>query len=385
MAHMGRAGVSRARLVGVALFIVLLVVGLGYFLQSPAGKGTSLTNTGTGAESSMTATTLSSSTPPTSPSTSSSSSLSGSSSGVSSTASSSSSVSTPQSTSTSASPTSSTAPPTISHVVIILMENEEYGSVIGNSSAPYQNSLASHYALAGNYLAVAHPSLPNYLALVGGSTFGVSSDCLPWQCSLPSSTTTIATLLDSRHLSWDEFAESMPANCSELDGGQYYARHNPFVYFGDITGNNGTGSTSAYCDSHVVALTQFYDDLQAGSLPNYSFVTPNICDDAHSCPLSTGDQWLAGFVPKIIGSSSFSSTAIFIVYDEGASNDLSGGGGQVACLLVSPFAKSGYVSLVQYTHYSLLATVEAIFHLGNLGRNDSGASPMSDLFANGLP
>ena len=262
------------------------------------------------------------------------------------------------------------------------MENEGYGSVIGSASAPYENRLASTYALAANYFGVAHPSLPNYLALVGGSTFGLTSDCLPAACSLPSNVTSIATLLDSRHLSWREYAESMPANCSQTNSpdGLYFTKHNPFVYFAAITGNNGTGGPSGYCDSHVVSMAQFYLDLQAGNLPNFSFVTPNICDDAHSCSLSTGDQWLSTLVPRIINSSSFSTTALFVTYDEGSTSDTTAGGGQVACIVVSPFAKAGYVSHVEYSHYSLLATVEAIFNLGSLGRNDATASAMGDLF-----
>jgi len=270
----------------------------------------------------------------------------------------------------------------ISHVIIILMENEEYSSVIGSTSAPYQNGLASRYALAAGYFGVAHPSLPNYLALVAGSTFGVTSDCLPADCSLPSNVTTIATLLDSHHLSWREYAESMPANCSQANSpdGLYFPKHNPFVYFSAITGDNGSGSASSYCDSHVVSMDQFYLDIQSGNLPNYSFVTPNIYDDAHSAPLATGDQWLSTVVPKVISSSSFATTALFIVYDEGSTNDTTGGGGQVPCILVSPFAEAGYVSNVEYSHYSLLATVEAIFNLGSLGRNDTAASPMADLF-----
>jgi len=262
------------------------------------------------------------------------------------------------------------------------MENEEYSDVIGSADAPYQNRLASSYALAADYFGVAHPSLPNYLALIAGSTFGVTSDCLPAGCSLPSNVTTIATLLDSHHLSWKEYAESMPASCSQVNSpdGLYFPKHNPFVYFGSITGNNGTGSSSSYCNSHVVSLDQFYLDLQAGNLPNYAFVTPNINDDAHSAPLATGDEWLSTFVPKIINSSSFATTALFITYDEGNPNDTVGGGGQVPCILVSPLAKLGYVSHAEYSHYSLLATVEAIFNLGSLGRNDTTASPMGDLF-----
>ena len=275
----------------------------------------------------------------------------------------------------------------IKHVIIILMENEEYGAVIGNPSAPYENQLASQYALAGDYFAVSHPSLPNYFALVAGDTFGVTSDCPPTQCAL--SDKTIASLLDSRGLSWKEYAESMTSNCSQSDSqdGLYVTKHVPFVYFESITGNSGSGETSGYCDAHVVPFTQFSDDLASSDLPSYSFITPNICDDAHSCSLSTGDAWLSTVVPGIVGSSSFSSTALFITYDEGSTNVGFGPnlGGQVPCILVSPFAKPGYVSQAQYSHYSLLATVEAIFGTGNLGRNDATASVMSDMFSFSAP
>ena len=118
-------------------------------------------------------------------------------------------------------------------------------------------------------------------------------------------------------------------------------------------------------------MSQFYTDLQAGDLPNYSFVTPNICDDAHSCPLSAGDSGSRRSSPRSSARAPSPQPALFIVYDEGSTNDTAGGGGKVPCILVSPFAKPGYVSNVEYSHYSLLATVEAIFNLGSLGRNDA--------------
>jgi len=271
----------------------------------------------------------------------------------------------------------------IRHVIVIVMENEGYGSVIGSPSAPYQNQLASRFALAANYFAVTHPSLPNYLALVAGDTFGVTSDCLPTQCSLQGAT--IASLLDANGLSWKEYAESMTGNCSQTDSqdGLYVTKHDPFVYFDGLSGNSGSGPVSGYCNAHVVPFAQFSKDLASSNLPSYSFITPNLCNDGHSCALSVGDQWLSSVVPGIIGSSSFPSTALFIVYDEGSNNAGFGpnAGGQVVCILVSPFAKSGYVSQVQYSHYSLLATVEAIFNTGNLGRSDATASVMSDLFS----
>jgi phospholipase C len=286
----------------------------------------------------------------------------------------------------SATATFTTAPAgPVKHIVVIMMENKEYESVVGSPDAPYENALASQYALAGNYSAVSHPSLPNYLALTAGDTFGVTSDCLPSECILPFATTTLTNLLDAHHLSWREYAESMPVNCSQRTStdGLYEPKHNPFVYFARITGNYGVGSTSAYCDSHVVSMDQFWTDSIRGNLPAYSMITPNVCDDAHSCQLSAGDKWLSTYVPLMINSPSFPSMALFVVYDEGSSGQGFGlnAGGHVVCLLLSPFAKPGYVSNRQYSHYSLLATIEAIFKLGSLGRNDAKANVMSDLFS----
>src|SRR2546425_89873 len=279
----------------------------------------------------------------------------------------------------STSATHSIAGSRIRHVMIIVMENEGYDQVVGSSSAPYENLLISRYALAANYNAVSHPSLPNYIALVAGDTLSVANDCQPNQCSFPNAT--ITRLFDSHGLSWREYAESMPVNCSQSvsQDGLYVPRHNPFVYFSSVTNNTGSRVTSQYCKTHVVPFTQFWNDLQSSSLQNFAFITPNICHDGHDCSLSTGDSWLSTVIPRIINSDAFSSTALFVVYDEGSGSGADSPS-HVLCILVSPFAKPGYSSNAQYSHYSLLATVETIFSLGNLGRNDSRATTMSDLF-----
>src|SRR5487761_231389 len=261
-------------------------------------------------------------------------------------------------------------PTPIRHVIIIVMENAEYSSVIGNgTTTPYQNLLASKYSLAAQYYATTHPSLPNYVSLIAGSAFGITSDCQPNECS--QSGRSIVDLLNQGGYSWKEYAESMPTNCSQTISSDnlYYPKHNPFVYFSDITGNHGSGQTSSYCKTHVVPFTQFSLDL------------------AHNCSLSTGDNWLSGVVPKIINSSEFNSTVLFITYDEGSTNlgvNSSQGGGHVACIIVSPFVKTGYTSQVQYSPYSLLATIEAIYNLGNLGQNDATAPVMQDIFTTTL-
>ncbi|MHB2035922.1 MAG: alkaline phosphatase family protein [Nitrososphaerales archaeon] len=271
----------------------------------------------------------------------------------------------------------------IKHVIIIVEENEAYNSIVNSTEAPYQNQLIRQYALAGNYFSPESPSLPNYLDLTAGSDMGISTDCSPSpSCQVTGRMTNIADLLNSSNLSWKEYAESMPAPCYFADSGNYAVRHNPFAYYTDITGN------SAYCDQHVVPMnntTGLVQDLQSGSLPNFSFVTPNLCDDGHdSCnsaltQVKQADNWLSLMVPKIIESPEFSSTVLFIVYDEGSTSPSS----QVVCIVVSPFVRTTYVSNAYYTHFSLLATIENIFGLSSMGRNDSKSAAMSDMFASG--
>ncbi len=234
----------------------------------------------------------------------------------------------------SSSPNASLGAGGIQHVIIIMMENKEYGSVIGSSRAPYENQLANTYALATSYDAVTHPSLPNYIALTAGSSLSFTNDCGPKKCR--TSASSIFSLLDFKGISWKSYAESMPSACDIVaSSGNFFAKHVPALYYTYVTNN------TSYCNSHVIPLGnvtrhsgQFYSDLNNGAFPSYAFVTPNICDDAHSCKLSVGDKWLSTFVPQIQAASIYSSTVIFIVFDEGKTN--TGGGGHVVCLVVGP-------------------------------------------------
>ena len=258
----------------------------------------------------------------------------------------------------------------IHHVIVIVMENAEYDQVMSSSDAPYEVQLANKYALATQYYGVSHPSLPNYLALIGGSTFGISDDAGPQTPGLADSN--LVDLLVARNVTWKAYMESMPAPCSLSDSWPYAVHHNPFVYFEDI-------QQTSRCSNNVVPLSSFLTDLNANQLPEYAFIVPNLNNDGHDTTVSYGDTWLSSFVPRIINSSEFASTALFIVYDEGTS-DLNGGG-HVYCVLVSPFARMGFKSSTTYSHYSLLATTEAIYGLGNLARNDATSPIMKDMFS----
>jgi hypothetical protein len=268
----------------------------------------------------------------------------------------------------------------IEHVMIIVLENEEYSDIIGNAAAPYQNSLADRYALSANFFGVAHPSEPNYIALVAGSTLNITSDGSVSENQQPA--TNLADLMKSRNVSWKAYQESMPRACYMNDGpdGLYVTKHNPFVYMTDITGN------TTYCEEHVVNLDELYVDLSSNRLPQYSFITPNNENNGHDTSIAHADNWLSGFMPALLNSSSFNSSVIVLTYDEGTS-DLQGGG-RIATIIMGPnsIVIPGFESQLPYDHYSLLATIEAIFGLGNLGRNDANATVMSDFFAvNVLP
>jgi phosphatidylinositol-3-phosphatase len=251
--------------------------------------------------------------------------------------------------------------PAFGHVFVIVMENREYGSVIGNPAAPYLNGLVKNYTLASNYFAVSHPSLPNYLALVAGSTFGITSDCTACFVNAPN----LADQIEASGRSWKAYMEDMPAPCY-LGGwsGRYAQKHNPFVYFTDIRNN------ASRCAAHVVPFTMFSTDLTSNTLPNYVWITPNLCNDMHDCATGVGDGWLAGVVPQILASAAWRDGGVlFITWDEGSSAAGFGDswGGRVATIVISPLGRTGFQSWILGSHYNLLRTIEDAWGLGALG------------------
>lgn len=272
----------------------------------------------------------------------------------------------------------SNALPNFSHIFVIVMENNDYGNIIGSGDAPYINSLANSYGLATRYFAITHPSLPNYLALTGGSTFGVTTDCT--DCFIKG--TNIVDALEAGHKTWRAYMEDMPSPCYLGDSYPYAQRHDPFIYYDDIRTN------PTRC-ANIVPLTQLASDLQGNALPDFVWITPNVCHDMHDCSVGKGDSWLASFVPTILTSSAWKhGGALFITWDE-AESDNSGccafaAGGQVATLVISPLGKAHYTSATPYDHYSLLRTICMAWNLnppGNAASPDTAA--MTDFFTRG--
>lgn len=269
-------------------------------------------------------------------------------------------------------PTSiSIAIPNFTHVFVIVMENHEYEDLIGNPSAPYINSLAQQYGLATAYFAVTHPSLPNYMALTSGDTF-FADDCV--ECTAPG--VNLIDRIEASGRTWTAYMEDMPGPCTTTDAGLYTARHNPFVHYADIVG------TPERCSNGVVPFSKLSSDLAADALPSFVWITPNVCNDMHDCAIATGDAWLQTVVPSIAQSAAFANSVLFVVWDEGTTND--GGGGHVPLIVVSPMTPRGTRSADVATHYHLLRTIEDAWGLSPLGQS-ANATSLSAFFRPPVP
>lgn len=248
--------------------------------------------------------------------------------------------------------------PVPAHIAVILMENEEYGDIIGSASTPYINRLAARYALARQMYAIRHPSLPNYLALTGGSTFGISSDCT--DCSVRARS--IVDQLQAAHISWKAYMEGLPHACfTGASAGEYAKKHDPFVYYTRVAGN------AARC-ARIVPLTELVRDERAKTLPRFIWITPNLCHDMHDCSPSTGDRFLSQLIPPLLRSLGPHGLLI-LTWDEGSTDDSCcrlASGGHIATIVAGPGARRGGRMRTPVDHYSVLQTIEDLLHLPRL-------------------
>jgi hypothetical protein len=258
-----------------------------------------------------------------------------------------------------------TAPPSVripdfTHVVVVVFENKEATSIVGSPDAPTFNALARRYATLTNYDAVAHPSLPNYLALVSGSTHGISSDCT--DCVVHGRS--LADTLTAAGRTWKTYAEDLPSpGFTGAFAGRYAKKHDPFLYFHDVV-------DSPPRRDRVVPFTRLGRDLAAQRLPDFSLVVPNLCDDMHDCSVATGDAWLKEHIVPLLGSPELRGGVVFVVFDEGTSG--TGGGGHVEALALGPGVRRGSRFAKTTNHYGLLRTIEDAWRLPRLGFSRTG-------------
>ena len=261
--------------------------------------------------------------------------------------------------------------PAFSHVIIIIMENKEFGDVIGNRQMPNFNRWAGEYALLTRYYAVSHPSLPNYLALIGGDFFGIQSDCA--DCFVDARS--LPDLLEARGRTWKAYIEGLPgAGFLGSSSGRYAMKHNPFVYFEPIRRDPERLSRC------VVPLAQLASDLEKKALPDYGFIVPDMCNSAHDCGVDVTDKWLGAVVGSILGSPAFDANSLLaLTFDEGRTVEgccgrpPRAGGGHIATVLISPLVQPGLEDPTPYSHYSLLKTVLRSWGLEDLGKTPDPA------------
>lgn len=276
----------------------------------------------------------------------------------------------------------------IKTVWVIVMENQNWSGIKGSRSAPYINQTilpqASH---AEQYFNPPHnhPSLPNYIWMEAGTNFGIHDDRSPLLDSQSSAQHLVSLLKNAPGggIQWRAYEENISGKiCPLSDSYPYAVRHDPFVYFNDVTDNKNVDSS--YCIEHIRPFEELAKDLATNSVAQYNFITPNICDDMHnSClfrfnKIAQGDSWLAANLPTILNSRSYrDGGAVFITWDEAAIGD-----GPIGMIVLSPFAKGkGYSNTIHYDHGSLLRTLEEIFQVSPYLGNAANQTDLRDLFS----
>ena len=237
------------------------------------------------------------------------------------------------------------------------MENRSYYQAMAGN---YTAQLAAQYGAAANYHGVSHPSLPNYLAMTSGSTWGITDD--GWH-GLPAGG--LGAQLTGAGVDWRAYMEGMTAGCF-VNGNGYALKHDPFPYYGSA------------CPSQVVPFSQFSTDME-GNVPRFVWITPNLCHDGHDCSTAVADAWLAQTVPSILATQAWQDGGVlFVTWDEGYDSTNS-----VLTLVIHPNPVT-HSSTRAYNHYSLLASIEDLLGVARLGAA-AQADGMADLLATTPP
>ena len=259
--------------------------------------------------------------------------------------------------------------PSFGHVFVVLEENTNYAKVIGNPDMPYLNGLAQQYGLATQYYANTHPSIGNYFMLTTGQI--VTND--DGHAGTVTADNIVRELIAAGK-TWKSYAESLPSvGYVGPSQGEYARKHNPLSFFSDVVNDSVQRQ-------NLVPFSAFTTDLANQTLPDYAFIVPNVCDDAHDCSLSTADTWLRRNIDPLVQSALFQRDGLLIItFDESGSDD-TGGGGRVAWVVVSPRARRGYQSTATYQHENTLRLTAQALGLTTFPGAADSASNMAGFF-----
>ncbi len=275
--------------------------------------------------------------------------------------------------------------PLFAHVFIVLEENHSFSDIVGNAAnMTYLNGLIAANSLATQYYADAHPSLPNYFMLtVGEGTSITGTEGDSWDGVVTDDN--VVRALTAAGKSWKAYAEALPSvGYLGGDTGAYLQHHVPVVYFSDVQ----QSSTQA---ANVVPFTQLATDIANNTLPDYAFITPDVNDDAHNCPvgmatctsdqmLAAADQWLSTNIAPLLASTAFQNSLLIVTFDESEDSDTEHGGGHVPYVLVSSSVKAGYQSTTLYQHESTLRLMMEGLGVTDLPGAAATAPDMTEFF-----
>ncbi|MEZ0075340.1 alkaline phosphatase family protein [Planotetraspora sp. GP83] len=254
--------------------------------------------------------------------------------------------------------------PSPSHVVVVVLENHAYSQVIGSSSAPYINSLATGGANLTQFYAETHPSQPNYYALFSGKTQGITGDaCVTIGFS---SAANLGSELIAAGQTWGSYNEGLPSQGSTVctnSSGKYAQKHNPWFGFSNVP------TSTAY------TFTQFPTNFT--TLPKVSFVVPNLCNDMHDCSVSTGDTWVKNKLGAYATWAKSNNSLLIVTFDE--DNRLSGN--RIAAVVYGQPVIPGSSSSTTYNHYNLLRTLEDMAGLTTHAGNAATASDITGIWS----
>ena len=277
----------------------------------------------------------------------------------------------------SSSASSSLSPtPARSHIVLVMEENQSYSTVAGNTKDwPNLNNLIKGGALPTNYYANVHPSIGDYFMLATGQILTTSdSSTKVWNVD------NIARRMLASKVSFKIYAEGITRGYLGGDTGLYLIRHNPFAMLSDVADDPKVANQTIW------PFTQFATDLANGQLPEFSYVIPNVDDDAHSASAGNADSWLqANVVKPLSGYSGFQpggDGVLIVNFDESVKSDTAHGGGHVAPVFWGPGAKTGYkqTSSTVYQHQSMLRSIMEELGLPNPPAAAATAPSMSEFF-----
>ena len=232
---------------------------------------------------------------------------------------------------------------------------------------PYLRSLANRGASFSNFAAVTHPSYPNYVGMIAGSYYGISTDA---QTTLD--VRTVADLLEARGLNWSSYAENYPGNCFlGVSNGLYQRKHEPYLSIKSIQ------ASPTRC-AKVVNSTQFQSDWQNRSVSNYAMYVPNMDNDGHDTGVAFASAWLQNFIePLLADQVRMNGTVFQITFDESAG----GSGNRIYNVLIGPSVKPGFVEGSARGTYDMLRMIEDNFNLGTLGLGDARATSLTSIWA----